>query len=473
MRFSSLALPLLAALLTATPAAAQFFDDPPAKRPPAKTRKAKPAEPKAAAPAADTAAPAATAPAAAAPSAAPAAAPAAAAVTDVTAPPPPRNGCQNTGSFDAWFEGFKKDAVAAGVKPATIQYALGGVTLDQGIIGRDRGGQAIFQKTFLEFSSSLATPNRYQNGLAQIKKHAATFSRAEQEYGVPPPVIAAFWALESDFGSAPGMGKHQVLRSLATLAYDCRRGALFRGELIAALKIIERGDLTPADMTGSWAGELGQTQFLPSHYYNYAVDYDGDGRRDLYHSIPDVIGSSANFVAGLGWKRGEPWLQEVRVPASMPWQEADLTIKHTLAEWSAYGVTKADGSPLDKDGPPASLLLLMGKNGPAFLAFPNFQVYIKWNQSVIYTTTAAYLATRIAGAPPMRKGNGPVPQQLSIEQMKELQTLLTRHGFKIGEPDGKLGAGTRSAIRQMQVKLGLPADSWPTMDVLEAVRRAK
>ena len=388
-------------------------------------------------------------------------------------PPPPKNGCHNTGAFDTWFEGFKKDAIAAGVKPATLHMALGGVTLDQGIINRDRGGQAIFQKTLLDFSNTLATPNRYQNGLAQIRKHQATFSRAEKEYGVPPAVIAAFWALESDFGSAPGMGKHQVLRSLATLAYDCRRGEMFRGELIAALKVIERGDLTPEDMTGSWAGELGQTQFLPSHYFNYAVDYDGDGKRDLYKSVPDVIGSSANFVAGLGWKRGEPWLQEVRVPAQMSWQEADLAIQHPASQWAKWGVTKVDGSPLDPTTPPASLLLLMGRHGPAFLAYPNFQVYIKWNQSLIYTTTAAYLATRISGAPPMSKGNGPVPPPLAPEQMKELQVMLAKRGFNVGEPDGKLGAGTRSAVRLMQAKLGLPADSWPTVDLIDAMRRAK
>lgn len=444
------------------PASAQFFnDDPPPRKPPAKaTSKRAPAAQQRQEPQPETAA-----------NEAPAAPRAATAAPVPFTPPPPRNGCQNTGTFEAWLAGFKKKAAAEGVSARTIHSVLDGMTLDQDIIGRDRK-QGFFQQTFIDFSTRLATQNRYQNGLAQMKKNAALFARAEKEYGVPPPVIAAFWALESDFGSTPGMGKHNVLRSLGTLAYDCRRSEMFTNELMSALKIIDRGDLTPEQMMGSWAGELGQTQFLPSHYFNYAVDYDGDGRRDLYNSVPDVIGSSANFVAQLGWKRGEPWLEEVRLPDNMPWQEADLSIQHGNSKWAAWGVTKADGRPLEKNAPPSSLLLLMGRHGPAFLVYPNFQVYIKWNQSLIYTTTAAYLATRMAGAPPMSKGNGVVPPQLAPEQMKELQIQLQKRGFDIGNPDGKLGAGTRSAVRQMQAKLGQPADSWPTVELLDALRHA-
>lgn len=454
MRLAGISAALLALVMGATAANAQFFgtDEPPRK--PAKTAKAKKATPPA------TSAPAAAAPAA---TAAPTA-------TGVVVPPPPNNNCKNTGSFEAFMDGFRREAVAAGVRPETIQAALGGVTLDQAILQRDRH-QSFFSQTFLDFSAKLATNNRLQNGIAQVKKHAAVFARAEKEYGIPPAVIAAFWALESDFGSAPGMGKHGVLRSLATLAYDCRRGEMFRGELLAALKIIDRGDLTPEEMTGSWAGELGQTQFLPSHYYNYAIDYDGDGRRDLYRSIPDVIGSSANFVAQLGWKRGEPWLEEVRLPQEMPWEQADLAIQHPRSKWASWGVTSADGRPLANDGMPASLLLLQGRHGPAFLVYANFQVYLKWNQSLTYCTTAAYLATRIQGAPVMSRGNGPLPTPLTFEQMKELQTMLARRGYKVGEPDGKLGSATRQAVKAIQVKLGLPADSYPTIELLDAMRR--
>jgi lytic murein transglycosylase len=305
-------------------------------------------------------------------------------------------------------------------------------------------------------------------GQQLIKQHAEAFARAEKQYGVPPAVITAFWALESDFGAI--QGKLSTLRSLVSLAYECRRAEMFHDETIAALKIIDRGDLTPAEMIGSWAGELGQTQFLPRHYYDYAVDYDGDGRRDLIHSAADVIGSTANYIAtGLKWKRGEPWLQEVRVSANVPWQEADLTIKHPRSQWAAWGVTAADGKPLPNDKLPASLLLPMGRNGPAFLAYDNFGAYTEWNNSLIYSTTAAYLATRIAGAAPMRKPSAQVAQ-LPFAEIKQLQQLLVRAGYDVGKIDGVLGQQSRIAVKAMQVKYGLPADSWPTAELLARMR---
>lgn len=394
---------------------------------------------------------------------------AAPAATVSVPPPAAKSNCVNSGSFERWLDGFKKDALAAGIKPATVSANLDTMTADMSIIGSDRK-QGFFSQTFLEFSAKLATPNRVTNGGAKFRQFKATFDKVEKEYGVPGAIITAFWALESDFGA--GMGKKPVLRSLATLAYDCRRSEMFRAELIAALKIIDRGDLRAEDMVGSWAGELGQTQFLPAHYLNYAVDYDGDGRRDLFRSNPDIIASSANFIQSLGWKAGDPWLQEVRVPAQMEWEQADLAIKLPRSKWAAIGVTMLDGQKLPSDALPASLLLPMGRNGPAFLAYPNFDIFIKWNQSLNYATTAAYLATRIAGAPAMSRGNGDVPK-LDGPQMIEMQKILLQRGYKVGEPDGKLGAGTRQAIKQMQLKLGLPADSYPTPDFLAALRNAR
>jgi lytic murein transglycosylase len=377
--------------------------------------------------------------------------------------------CQTVGTFEAWLAGFKRDAAAAGIKPTTIAGVLSDQLYDPGIIARDRR-QDFFQQSFLEFSDKLATKNRIDTGQRQIQRHKAIFDRAEADYGVPPEVIAGLWALESDFGATAGMGKLPVLRSLATLAYDCRRGAYFRGQLLDALRIVERGDLRPEEMVGSWAGELGQTQFLPTYYYKYAVDYDGDGRRDLYRSIPDVIGSSANFVQQLGWKRGEPWLDEVRLPATMAWEQADLTIKHTRAQWAQWGITLPDGRPLPKDDKPAALLMLMGRNGPAFLAYANFDIYLQWNQSLNYATTAAFLANRIKGAPPLRRGNAAVVV-LDAGQMKELQQSLRAAGYEIGEVDGKLGAGTRAAMRKAQLKLGIPADAYPSLELLERLKR--
>ena len=383
-----------------------------------------------------------------------------------TPPPPPnKRNCQNTVPFSRWIEDFKREAVADGIHERTIEAAIGGMTPDTSVIARDRK-QGFFSQTFIDFYFKLATTSREQTGRVYLKKYRPTFERAEKEFGVPGPVITAFWALESDFGG--GMGKLPVLRSLLTLAWDCRRGDLFRGELKAAMKIIERGDLRPDEMIGSWAGELGQTQFLPQHYYNYGVDYDGDGRRDLIHDVPDIIGSTAKFIASMGWRRGEPWLEEVRLTKELPWEKADLEILLPRSQWAEWGV-EGVAEQLPADGLQASLLLPMGRNGPAFLAYQNFRVYTQWNQSLTYATTAAHLADRMAGAPSLRRSTGNV-ESLSYEQTKELQQLLKRRGLEVGEIDGKLGAGTRKAVKEMQVKFGLPADSYPTAELLNALR---
>jgi lytic murein transglycosylase len=381
-------------------------------------------------------------------------------------PPPNPPNCRNTGTFEGWLEGFRKEALAAGISRATVENALGGISLDSAVIARDRK-QGFFAQSFLAFSSKLISQNRIQSGIAKLKQHRELFARVEKQYGVPGPVIAAFWALESDYGAV--IGNYPVLRALATLAYDCRRPVMFRTELMEALRIIDRGDLTAGEMVGAWAGELGQTQFLPSHYFKHAVDFDGDGRRNLMTSVPDVIASSANFLVELGWQRDQPWLQEVRVPANLPWDQADLAIQHPRSKWAGWGVTRADGRPLPADALPASLLLPMGRHGPAFLGYQNFQVYLKWNQSLNYCVTAAYLATRLAGGPAMSRGRGDVPD-LTMEQVKELQQLLVRRGWEVGEIDGKIGAATRASVKAAQLKYGLPADSYPTPDLIDRLR---
>jgi lytic murein transglycosylase len=385
----------------------------------------------------------------------------------------PRGGaaCHNGMTFDRFLADLKQQAVAAGVSQRALGSAAPYLVYDQGIVNRDRG-QRVFGQVFTEFAGRMAATYRMQQGQAKIKTYAAAFARAEKEYGVPPAVIAAFWGLESDFGA--NMGNLPTLRSLVSLAYDCRRSEMFEKETIAALKIIERGDLSPPEMVGSWAGELGQTQFLPTHYFNYAVDYDGDGRRDLLRSPEDVIGSTANYIAnGLKWRRGEPWLQEVRVPQSLPsgfpWDQADLTVQLPRSKWAQLGVNYPDGKALPNDNLAASLLLPMGRTGPAFLAYPNFAAYTEWNNSLIYSTTAGYLATRIAGAAPMRHPAAPVAQ-LPFNDLRELQQLLVRAGYNVGKVDGVMGQQSRSAVKAMQIKYGLPADSWPTSELLARMR---
>jgi lytic murein transglycosylase len=264
------------------------------------------------------------------------------------------------------------------------------------------------------------------------------------------------------------MGKEHTLSALASLAYDCRRADRFRADLLDALRLVDRGDLMPEEMIGSWAGELGQTQMTPSIYYQYGVDYDGDGKRNLLRSAPDVLASTANYLAGLGWKRGEPWLTEVRVPQNVPWDQADLSVQLPRSKWASLGVALADGRPLPADNLPASLLLPMGRFGPVFLVYANFQVYLQWNNSLVYSTTAAYLATRIAGAPALHRGTP--PPALSFNDAKELQTLLTHAGYDVGTIDGFLGQKTRQAVRAVQIKYGMPADSYPTAELLARLR---
>jgi lytic murein transglycosylase len=372
-------------------------------------------------------------------------------------------------AFDRFLADLKQQAVATGVSQRALAEAAPYLVYDQGIVNRDHG-QRVFGQVFTEFARNRASDGAAKNAQARIRMHAAAFNRAEKEYGVPPAVIAAFWGLESSFGAE--LGKLHTLPSLVSLAYDCRRSEMFQNETIAALKIIDRGDLTPDEMIGSWAGELGQTQFLPTHYFNYAVDYDGDGHRNLLRSADDVIGSTANYIAnGLKWRRGEPWLQEVRVPpaANFPWDQADLTIQLPRSKWAQLGVSTADGRALPNDNLDASLLLPMGRGGPAFLAYANFTAYTEWNNSLIYSTTAGYLATRIAGAPPMARASGPIAQ-LPFNELREMQQLLVRAGFNVGKVDGVMGQQSRSAVKAMQIKFGLPADSWPTAELLARMR---
>ncbi len=371
------------------------------------------------------------------------------------------------GNFDRWMQGVKKEAISHGISRSTISRALGGIRPNPKVLARDRR-QSVFTLPFLKFAGRIISKNRLTRGRQLMKKHRSIFKRVRKQYGIPSSVITAFWGLETDFGGF--MGDFDTMQSLATLAHDCRRPELFRPHLIDGLKLLERGDITLADMKGAWAGEIGQTQFLPTDYLEIGVDYDNNGRVDLLRSIPDVLGSTANLIRNFGWKPGEPWLQEVRVPRKLPWDQADVAISHPRSQWAKWGVRRADGKKLRADGLRAALLLPMGHNGPAFLAYHNFtKVYLEWNKSLVYSTTAAYFATRLAGAPKARPGNGTVTP-ISQSQMKELQKRLARRGFDVGKIDGVLGAGTRAAVKKMQMKYGFPADSYPTAALLRRLR---
>jgi len=371
--------------------------------------------------------------------------------------------CGNTAQgFDRFLAQVKKEAAKQGVTGQALAM-LDSVQYDPSIIKRDRA-QNVFAQSFLQFSSRMASDARITKGRALIAQNKATFDAVYQQYGVPAPVITAFWALETDFGA--DIGHSPTVQSLVTLAWDCRRPEKFRPQIIPALMLIQKGYLSPAEMQGAWAGEIGQTQFMAYDYLTSGVDFDGDGRVNLRDSIPDVIASTANLLKKGGWIAGQPWIQEVKVIGELPWDQADLAINHTRAEWAKWGVVAASGAPLKADKIPAALLLPMGKDGPAFLAYHNFTTaYLKWNESLVYSTTAAYLATRIAKAGPVSHGRATVHVP-SYEQVVALQNTLTSKGYDVGKSDGKIGAGTRAAVKAEQLKIGWPADSYPTPEFI-------
>lgn len=375
--------------------------------------------------------------------------------------------CNHKQNFAGWLEGMKRDAVAAGVSNNVVASVLRGVGYDPAIVKRDRA-RSVFAQDFLTFSGRMVSGYRMKHGQTRLKKYAGTFRRIEQEFGVPGPVIVGFWGLETDFGV--NTGDSPIIGALATLAYDCRRPEMFHDQLIAALKIIDLGYLRRDQMVGAWAGELGQTQFLPTHYIEFGVDYDDDGRVNLRESESDVLASTANLLRHYGWRRGEPWLEEVSVPDKLPWHEAELTIRHPRAQWAKWGVTYRDGKPIPADNAQTALILPMGRHGPAFLAYRNFDAYTQWNQSLVYATTAAYYATRLAGAPRYDKGKPGIPA-FSLNETRQLQNLLTRNGYDVGEVDGIIGELTRQAIRKAQIKYGLPADSYPSNELVARLRQ--
>jgi lytic murein transglycosylase len=274
----------------------------------------------------------------------------------------------------------------------------------------------------------------------------------------------AFWAFETDYGAV--QGDFNTVNALLTLSHDCRRPDLFRPQVFAAIELFENGDIDPARTTGAWAGEIGMVQMLPRDIIENGVDGDGDGHVYLKTSAPDALMSGGKMLSSLGWRPNEPWLQEVVMPAEFPWAETGLTTKRPVSEWARMGV-RPRGGEFASTRLPASIILPQGRGGPAFVAYPNFDVYFEWNQSFVYVLTAAYFAARLDGAPVFDAGNPSPP--LTEAQMKSLQTKLAARGHDVGKVDGILGAGTRAAVRAEQMRLGLPADAWPTTALLGAL----
>ncbi|MFD0978764.1 lytic murein transglycosylase [Tropicimonas aquimaris] len=367
------------------------------------------------------------------------------------------------GSFDAFRQAMTEAAVAAGHDPAQASRFFGAARLDPAVLRADQR-QGIFQLPFTEFARRVISNNRIENGQANLARHRDTFDRVQQTYGVNPGVLLAFWALETDYGAF--QGDFNTLNALMTLSHDCRRPELFQPQVMAALTLFEQGDFDPATTTGAWAGEIGMVQMLPKDILENGVDGDGDGHVSLKTSVPDALMSGGAMLQALGWRPNQPWLQEITAPGGLNWAETGLEHRKTVAEWEALGVRARSGN-LARGDLPAALLLPQGIGGPAFLAYPNFDVYFEWNQSFTYVLTAAYFATRLEGAPVFDAGN-PAPA-LSGEQIQTLQTRLQARGHDVGGIDGILGAQTRAAVRAEQLRLGLPADAWPTIELLNAL----
>ncbi|MQB21718.1 lytic murein transglycosylase [Agrobacterium tumefaciens] len=382
------------------------------------------------------------------------------AVTPTVSPDDPKQ-VPCGGDLPTFLKGVKDEAIGKGVSAEAVDKALAGAQIDQKVLSRDRA-QGVFRQTFLEFSQRTVSQGRLDMGRKKLQEYSSTFKRAEDEFGVPAGVIAAFWAMETDFGAV--QGDFNTRNALVTLSHDCRRPELFRPQLIALTEMVQHGDLDPATNTGAWAGEIGQVQMLPKDIIAFGVDGDGDGHVNVKGSSPDAILTAAKFIQHLGFKKGEPWIQEVSVPENLPWEKSGLGGTMTAGDWFNLGVTPRDG---DKKfaNLQAALIMPQGRKGPTFITYPNFNIYLEWNQSFIYTTSAAYFATRLMGAPVYNKGN-PDPG-LNDAEMKELQTKLDAKTHDVGKIDGILGSGTRIAVQREQQRLGLPADGWPTRELLD------
>lgn len=371
-------------------------------------------------------------------------------------------------AFAGWLAAFRAEAVAQGIPPGTFDAALAGAQPIERVIELDRR-QPEFLQTFADYLGRRVTPAQVARGQAMLAEHAALLDAVEARYGVPRAVLVAFWGLETRYGGY--LGSFNIPASLATLAWEGRRSAFFKSQLIDALRIVDAGHVAAADMNGSWAGAMGQMQFMPSTFRAYALDGDGDGRIDLWNSLPDALHSAANYLKRAGWRAGEPVAREVRLPENFDWRQARTTHRAPLADWIAAGVAPADGGAWPAVAGPAAIVLPQGWQGPAFMVFGNFDVVMQWNRSVHYALTVAQLANQLAGGTPLAAQAGE-PGALSTAQIRAMQHYLNTLGYDTGVPDGLMGPRTQSALRRFQAAQNLPADGYPSPGVYARVEAA-
>jgi membrane-bound lytic murein transglycosylase B len=371
--------------------------------------------------------------------------------------------------FADWLTAFRLEAMKAGIRGHTFNRALAGVAPDPDVLAADQN-QPEFTRPVWDYLNSALSDKRIQRGKAALADNKMLLGKLEKAYGVDRHVLVSVWALESNFGDF--MGTQNVVRSLATLGFDGRHPDYGRTQLIAALKIIQSGDIQPEEMTGSWAGAMGQTQFIPTTYLAHAVDFDGDGKRDIWHSTADTLASTAEYLQVSGWETGGRWGYEVTMPVGFDYMLADMGLTKPLSEWEKLGIKRADGrrfGATDMEAK-ASLLLPAGYKGPAFLVMRNFRTILVYNNSTSYALAVCLLADRFRGAGQI-VGRWPTEERvLTRSEREELQTLLNAKGFDVGKPDGVIGFNSRKAIRAYQKSIGLPPDGFPTASLLERMR---
>ncbi|MEM7722863.1 MAG: lytic murein transglycosylase [Pseudomonadota bacterium] len=370
-------------------------------------------------------------------------------------------------SFQQWLDRFEARARAAGIRQDVLDRAFAGVAPDREIIGRDRN-QAEFTRTLWDYLDSAVSSTRISNGRSALNNHRETLARIEQRYGVEAEVVVAVWGLESAYGAV--RGSTNIIEAMATLAYDGRRQQFFEAQLIAALRILQAGDVTPAQMTGSWAGAMGHTQFMPTSYLDYAVDITGDGRRDIWSDNPaDALASTANYLSEFGWTYGQPWGMEVRLPQGFDYSQTGERTKRSTDHWNRAGVRLPDGSRVPDHGR-SSILLPAGSQGVALIIFDNFHVIERYNPADAYVIAVGHLSDRITGGPAFQAGWPRGDRALTRAEREELQRRLTRAGFSTGGIDGIVGPNTLDAVRRYQASIGVVPDGYASLSVLQRLR---
>ena len=373
---------------------------------------------------------------------------------------------ENEQSFADWLAELRAEARELGISEATLR-ELDNLQPLERVMELD-SSQPEFVQTFTRYLGLRVTPNQVARGQSLLQQHSVLLEQVRQRYGVQPHYLVAFWAVESNYGRSTG--GFSVLEALATLAFDPRRADFFRRQLLTALQIIDDGHIQAERMSGSWAGAMGQLQFMPNIFYQYGVDGDQDGRIDIWNSLPDIFHSAANFLSQSGWRGDERWGREVLLTEDFDFSLTGTSTRKPLQEWRDLGVTQLNGAPIPvAAGMEASVILPAGAQGPAFLGYANFRTTMTYNPSTFYALTVGHLADRYAGSGPIQR----MPDNetaMSVADVRELQELLNRNGFDSGEPDGRVGRQTRAAIRAYQQSAGLPMDGYASVVLLQALR---